>query len=157
MKIIRRAALGALAALLALTLLGAPAHAAGMLTATETAAPAAPSIMFTLDPATVVQFLIAFILPVLVGLVTTRVTSPAIKAWLLAGLSVVTSLLVELGRSIATGTTYDLGVALLAALPAFVVSVASYYGLLKPTGITAAAQDVGVRDPAKMLRRDLRQ
>lgn len=115
-----------------------------------------PTVAFTLDPATVVQLLIAFILPVLVGLVTTRVTSPAVKAWLLAGLSLITSLLVELGRSIASGTTYDLGVALLAALPAFVVSVASYYGLLKPTGITAAVQDVGVKDTSTLLRRDLR-
>ncbi len=57
-----------------------------------------PTVAFTFDPATVVQLLIAFILPILVGLVTTRVTSPAVKAWLLAGLSLVTSLLVELGR-----------------------------------------------------------
>ncbi|HYQ76180.1 hypothetical protein [Cellulomonas sp.] len=41
------------------------------------------------------------------------------------------------------GVTYDLGVALLAALPAFVVSVATHHGLLKPTGISAAAQSVG--------------
>lgn len=115
-----------------------------------------PTVAFTLDPATVVQLLIAFILPVLVGLVTTRVTSPAVKAWLLAGLSLVTSLLVELARAIAAGTTYDLGIALLAALPAFVVSVATYYGLWKPTGVTAAVQDVSVRDPAKLLRRDLK-
>ena len=53
-----------------------------------------PTVAFTLDPAAVVQLLIAFVLPVLVGLVTTRVTSPAAKAWMLAGLSLVTSLLV---------------------------------------------------------------
>ena len=115
-----------------------------------------PTVAFTLDPATVVQLLIAFILPVLVGLVTTRVTSSAVKAWLLAGLSLVTSLLVELGRALASGTTYDLGVALLAALPAFVVSVATYHGLWKPTGVTAAVQDVGVKDTATLLRRDLK-
>lgn len=149
MKTLYRAVLGVLAALFVVTLIGAPAYAAD--------APTAPAaVAFTLDPATVVQLLIAFILPVLVGLVTTRVTSSAIKAWLLAGLSLVTSLLVELARAIASGTTYDLGVALLAALPAFVVSVASFYGLWKPTGVTAAVQDVSVRDPAKLLRRDLK-
>ena len=148
MKTLYRAVLGALAALFAVTLIGAPAHAADGSTA--------PVVAFTLDPLAVVQLLIAFVLPVLVGLVTTRVTSGAIKAWLLAGLSLVTSLLVELGRSIASGTTYDLGVALLAALPAFVVSVASYYGLLKPTGITAAVQDVGVKDTSTLLRRDIK-
>ncbi len=117
-----------------------------------------PTVAFTFDPATVVQLLIAFILPILVGLVTTRVTSPAVKAWLLAGLSLVTSLLVELARALASGTTYDLGVALLAALPAFVVSVATYYGLWKPTGVAGAAQDVVVtpHDPEKLLRRDLK-
>lgn len=149
MKTLYRAALGFLAALFVVTLIGEPAYAAD--------APTAPAVVaFTLDPATVVQLLIAFILPVLVGLVTTRVTSPAIKAWLLAGLSLVTSLLVELARSIASGTTYDVGVALLAALPAFVVSVASHYGLWRATGVTATVQDVGVRDPAKILRRDLK-
>ena len=103
-----------------------------------------PTVAFTLDPATVVQLLIAFILPVLVGLVTTRVTSPAVKAWLLAGLSLLTSLLVELARALSEGVTYDLGVALLAALPAFVVSVSAHYGLWKPTGVSATVADRGV-------------
>lgn len=117
-----------------------------------------PTVAFTFDPATVVQLLIAFILPVLVGLVTTRVTSSAVKAWLLAGLSLVTSLLVELGRALASGTTYDLGIALLAALPAFVVSVATHYGLWRATGVTDWAQSkvVTPRDPEKLLRRDLK-
>lgn len=134
-----------------------------------------PSIAFTLDPLAVVQLIIAFILPVLVGLVTTRVTSPAVKAWLLAALTLLTSLLTELARALTSGTTYDLGVALLAALPAFVVSVATHYGLWKATGVTdkvqsigmtasgatgvaGAAQDVIVtpRDPEKLLRRDLK-
>lgn len=104
---------------------------------------AVPVVAFTLDPLAVVQLVIAFVLPVLVGLVTTRVTSSAAKAWLLALLSLVTSLLVELARSLGEGVTYDLGVALVAALPAFVVSVATHYGLWKPTGVAARAQDTG--------------
>ena len=117
-----------------------------------------PTVAFTFDPATVVQLLIAFILPVLVGLVTTRVTSPAVKAWLLAGLSLVTSLLLELTRALTAGTTYDVGVALIAALPAFVVSVATHYGLWRATGVTDWAQSkvVTPRDPEKLLRRDLK-
>ena len=102
-----------------------------------------PVVAFTLDPLAVVQLCIAFVLPVLVGLVTTRVTSSGAKAWLLALLSLVTSLLVELARALTESVTYDLGVALLIALPAFVVSVATHYGLWKPTGISGAAQDVG--------------
>lgn len=103
------------------------------------------AVAFTLDPAAVVQLLLAVVMPVLVGLVTTRVTSAGRKAWLLALLTLVTSLLIELGRSITAGTTYDLGVALLSALPAFVVSVSAHYGILKPTGISGAAQDVGAK------------
>lgn len=108
-------------------------------------APSVPVVAFTLDPLTVVHLVVAFVLPVVVGLVTTRVTSSSIRAWLLAGLTLVTSLLVELGRAIEAAVTYDLGVALLAALPAFVISVSTYYGLWRPTGVTDAAQRVGAR------------
>lgn len=147
MKTLIRALLGALAALFAVTLIGAPAYAVEAPTDAV-----APVVAFTLDPLAIVQLLIAFVLPVLVGLVTTRVTSGAVKAWLLASLSLVTSLLVELARALTAGTTYDLGVALLVALPAFVVSVASFYGLWKPTGVTATVQDIG----PGTLRRDLK-
>jgi len=105
-------------------------------------------IAFTLDPLTVVHLVVAFVLPVVVGLVTTRVTSSSTRAWVLSALTLVTSLLVELGRAIESGTTYDVGVALLAALPAFVISVSTYYGLWKPTGVTDAAQGVGAKHRA---------
>ncbi len=98
--------------------------------------------VFTLDPATVVQLLLTVIMPIAVGLVTTKTTSSAIKAWLLAGLTLATSLLTELGSSLAGDTAFDLGIALLAAIPAFAISVATYYGLWKPTGVTEAAQSV---------------
>lgn len=100
------------------------------------------SIAFTLDPLTIVQFTVAFILPVIVGLITTRVTSSAIKAVLLAAATLVTSLLVELARALSAGEVYDLGVALLAALPTFVIAVAGHFGLWKPTGVSEKAQTV---------------
>lgn len=100
------------------------------------------SFAFTLDPLAVVQFVISFVLPVLVGLVTTRVTSGRWKAVLLAGLTLATSLLIELARAIGAGEVYDLGAALLAALPAFVVAVAGHFGLWKPTGVSEKAQTV---------------
>ena len=98
---------------------------------------------FTIDPALVIQLLISTVLPLLVGLVTTRVTDSSKKAWLLAALSLVTSLLTELGDAIATGTTYDVGQGLLLALPTFLIAVGLHYGLWKPTGAAAALQDVG--------------
>lgn len=136
---LRRALTAATAALL--LLLVAPL-------APATAADGTPVVTFTLDPATVVQFVLAVALPIVVGLVTTRVTSAGAKAWLLAGLTLVTSLLVELGRVLEAGGTFDVGVALFLALPAFAISVATHYGLWKPTGVSAAAQDAGPRHRA---------
>lgn len=107
------------------------------------------NVVFTFDPLTVVQFVIAFILPVLVGLVTTRVSGSSMKAWLLAGLALVTSLAIELARALSVGEVYDLGLALFAALPTFVVSVASHYGLWKATGVTEKVQSIGVTENSK--------
>jgi hypothetical protein len=98
--------------------------------------------VFTLDPALVIQLVLAVILPILVGLVTTRITSGAKKAWLLAGLSLVTSVVTQIGVAVANNSVFDLGLALLATIPAFAISVATYYGLWKPTGVGVAAQDV---------------
>lgn len=100
-------------------------------------------LTFSLDPALIIALLVSTILPVLVGLVTTRVTSGGLKAVLLALLALVTSLLTELGRAIADGVPYDIGLGLLLALPIFVISVSMHYGLWKPTGTAAAAQRTG--------------
>ena len=97
---------------------------------------------FTLDPAAVIQLLLAVILPVIVGLVTTRTTNSSTKAWLLASLALVTSLLTGWGDAVAHHAVFDLGVALLGAIPTFVISVATHFGLWKPTGVAEAAQEV---------------
>lgn len=102
----------------------------------------APLVVFSLDWAIVVQIVLAVVLPILVGLVTTRITAGSTKAWLLAGLTLVTSLVTQLAVAMANDTVYDLGLALLAVIPAFAISVAMYYGLWKPTGVGTAAQDV---------------
>ncbi len=102
-----------------------------------------PVVTFTIDPQIVIQLILAIFLPLLVGLVTKRVTSSATKSWLLAGLTLVTTLVTGLGNALSAGTTFDLGLALLIAIPSFVTSVATYYGLWKPTGIAGAAQDIG--------------
>lgn len=99
-------------------------------------------IIFTLDPTLVIQLVLAVLMPIAVGLVTTRVTAGSTKAWLLAGLTLATSLITQLGDAVARQGAFDLGVALLTVIPAFAISVASYYGLWKPTGVGQAAQDV---------------
>ena len=99
-------------------------------------------IAFTIDPALVVGLLVSTVLPLLVGLVTTRVTDGGIKAVLLAGLALVTSLLTELGVAISNGVTYDLGQGLLLAIPTFLIAVGMHYGLRKPAGASQKAQSV---------------
>lgn len=100
-------------------------------------------VEFTLDASLIIQLLVSTVLPLLVGLVTKTVTSPGVKAVLLAAFALVTSLLVELGDAITAGTTYDLGQGLLLALPTFLVAVGLHYGIWKPVGASEAAQRVG--------------
>lgn len=97
-------------------------------------------IEFDVPLVPVLQLVLGVLLPVLVGLVTTRATSSGAKAVLLAALSVVTSLLTELVGALQAGTVYNLGFALVLGLGTFIVAVATHYGLLKPTGVSSAAQ-----------------
>lgn len=96
----------------------------------------------TLDLAYWLGLLITVILPVLVGLVTTRVTSSAFKAVLLLLLSAVNGFLVELSNH---PSNYSLGAAVILWLVSFAISVALHFGIYKPSGISAAAQAVGTR------------
>lgn len=98
---------------------------------------------FSLSLAQQLQFILAVFLPVLVGLVTTRVTSAARKAILLLALSVITSLLTEILNAVMSGQSYDLGTGLMAALTTFIIGVSMHYGLWKPTGVSEAAKEVG--------------
>ena len=100
-------------------------------------------IAFDVPLIPVLQLILGVILPVLVGLVTTRATGAGRKAVLLAALSVATSLLTELIAALQAGTVYNLGLALVLGLGTFIVAVATHYGLLKPTGVSAAALAVG--------------
>ena len=100
-------------------------------------------IAFDVPLIPVLQLVLGVVLPVLVGLVTTRATSAGRKAVLLAALSVVTSLLTELIAALQSEAVYNLGLALILGLGTFIVAVATHYGLLKPTGVSAAALAVG--------------
>lgn len=102
-------------------------------------------IELNFDPAQVIGLLSGVVLPLLVGLVTTRVTHSGIKAVILAALAFATNLLTELGAVITAGTTYDLGAALIAGLGTFLIAVGLHAGFWKPTGVSAAAQEVGAK------------
>jgi len=98
-------------------------------------------VEFTLDAVMVVQFLVTSLLPLVVGLVTTRVTHSGAKAALLATLTLLTSLGAEFVRTVQDGQVYDLGQGLFLALPAFAVAIGVHYGLYKPTGATETVQE----------------
>lgn len=90
--------------------------------------------------------LVTVVLPILVGLVTSKVTSAAVKSVLLLGLSAANGFLVELAHP---GPGYSVGTAAVLALVTFGAGVALHFGLYKPVGVSAVAQAAGVRRPAQ--------
>lgn len=103
------------------------------------------NIEFNLPPALILGLVVSTILPILVGLVTTRVTHGGTKAVLLAALAAVTGLLTELLAAVQAGVAYDIGNGLVLALTAFLVAVAMHFGLWKPVGASDKAQSVLVK------------
>lgn len=95
-----------------------------------------------LDQAYWIGLLVSVALPVLVGLVTTRVTHEGVKAVLLLALSGVNGFLVEYA---APGPDYHVGTAAVLALVSFATGVLSHFGLWKPTGVSRKAQDSFVK------------
>jgi hypothetical protein len=96
----------------------------------------------TLGQAYWIGLLVSVVLPVLVGLVTTRVTHAGVKAVLLLALSTVNGFLVEYA---APGPGYHVGTAAVLALVAFGTGVLAHFGLWKPTGVSGKAQDSFVK------------
>lgn len=92
-----------------------------------------------LDAAYWLGLVISVVLPVLVGLVTTRVTSAGLKSVLLLALSTANGFLVELAGPRDAG--YSVQTAAVLSLVSFAVGVLAHFGLLKPTGISGKAQD----------------
>lgn len=83
--------------------------------------------------------LTSVVLPVLVGLVTTRVTHAGLKAVLLLALSTITGFVVEYAGQPDAG--YSVGTAAVLALVSFATGVLTHFGLWKPTGVSGAAQN----------------
>ena len=83
------------------------------------------------------QILISMVLPVAVGIVTTKVAHPGVKAVLLAVFAALTSIA---GAAIVAGGVVASEV-VMQAIFNLVVSVATYYGVWKPTGVAESVQD----------------
>lgn len=105
-------------------------------------------ITFAFNLPLLLWLLVAIVLPILVGLVTTKTTSPAKRAIILAALALIAGLLSELLAAINAGVSYDLFAGLVQGIATFLVAVALYFGLWKPTGVTSAAQAVGAKHSA---------
>jgi len=96
-----------------------------------------------LDKAYWLGLLVSVILPVLVGLVTTRVTNAGIKAVLLLALSTATGFVTEYAGPHDAG--YSVGTAAVLALVSFGTGVLSHFGFWKPVGVSGRAQDSFVK------------
>lgn len=96
-----------------------------------------------LDQAYWLGLLVSVVLPVLVGLVTTRVTNAGVKAVLLLALSAATGFVTEYAGPHDAG--YSVGTAAVLALVSFATGVLSHFGFWKPVGVSGRAQDAFVK------------
>lgn len=90
--------------------------------------------------ALLLNFVVAILFPLIVGLFTKFTTSDAVKAVALVTISILSGLVSQYLAALTSHTTFDWFTAVLAALGAWVIAVASHFGVWKPTGVTAAAQ-----------------
>ena len=74
-------------------------------------------------------FIVSTILPLLVGIVTTRVDSPMKKALYLIALSFGTSILSEILDAISTGLAYDITQGIFKFGTIATIAIASYFGV----------------------------
>jgi len=100
-------------------------------------------ITFDIPLVEVLTLLAGPVMTLVVGLVTTKVTSAARKALLLLALSEAGGLLGQVIDALRNDTSYNLGVGLLLGFGAFLTGVVAHYGLLKHLGVSAAMQDMG--------------
>lgn len=99
--------------------------------------PTLPGYLFEPSLAGLLSLFLAVLLPVLVGLVTKASTSGNVKALLLLTLAAVKSV-VE--AALAGGESFNLTTTVYTVGINFGIAVVMYFGLFKPTGVTAAAQ-----------------
>lgn len=100
------------------------------------------NIVFDLPLWQVIQLIAGVLLPLAVRFITHHLADEGLKATWLLGLSATTSLLTELAGALQSGTTYNLGTALVFALITFVTGVGALYGFYKPHGVD---ESVGTR------------
>lgn len=103
--------------------------------------PELPVYTFTPDLVGLLTFVVNMALPLLVSLVTTRVTSAARKAVLLLALSAVSMIVVSALRAVVSGAPWEWIPVLMNVGIAFLFAVALHFGLWKPLGTAANLQE----------------
>lgn len=86
-------------------------------------------ITFNIDWILVLQFALATVLPLAVGIVTTKVTAPNVKAVVLAFFALLAGIGTEILNALVNATPYDVGAGLLTAGASFIVAVAIHFGV----------------------------
>lgn len=103
-------------------------------------------VTFSLPPAQVLTFVSVFVLPILVGLVNKRSASGGSKAVQLAALAMASQFIGLWLIAINSGSTFDMGQALVLGLETLVGGIAAHYGLYKQIGVASLAADTLVKD-----------
>lgn len=103
-------------------------------------------ISFDLTVPHLIGVLSGVVLPLLVALITKRVTDSGVKGLLLTSCSLVAGILAEVGAALETGTPMNLAEALVAAVMALVIGQTAHSAVWKPTGVARRLQELGVTD-----------
>lgn len=103
-------------------------------------------IEFEINWVQAITALLGIVFPLLVALVTKRITSSKTKGLLLAGISVVAGLLAEISTALTTGAAFDPLNWLIVTLAALVAGQVTYDAIWKPVGATRSLQEVGSRE-----------
>jgi len=91
-------------------------------------------IVWDVNWVTVLTFIVATVLPLLVAVVSTKVTASRTKGILLAVLALITGLASGILDALVTGDEYNVGEQLMLLLGVFAWAVASYFGIWRAAG-----------------------
>ena len=90
-----------------------------------------------MDTLSLVELVVAILLPAAVGLVTKEVTNSSVKAVALAALSA----LAGIGTAYVNNKGILTEETVMESVRYFAIAVVSYFGFLKPTGVTGKIQE----------------
>jgi hypothetical protein len=109
-------------------------------------------MLFEMNTRGMVALAIQFLLPLLVGLVTKRSWPDGLKAVLLLALTALGQFLLAYQDSLGAGEHFVWQSWLWSTVVGFAIAVAVHFGLWKPTGASATAQDAVINDKAPAHR-----